>query len=153
AREVAKWFGTAHRDRIFDLSHMRDLGTKILNRLDEPLGDASILPTYMVSAFAREQVTVCLSGDGGDELFAGYDPFGAFGRAQIYGGLVPGLLFHFFRWLAPRLPKSGRNMTLVFKFRRAFAGLSPPPPFWNPIWMAPVEPRDMAELFDKPLDL
>ena len=51
------------------------LSIAVLARLDEPTGDASILPTYLLCAFARENVTVALSGDGGDELFAGYDPF------------------------------------------------------------------------------
>ena len=61
----------------------------MLGKLDEPLGDASLLPTYLLSAFAREKVTVALSGDGGDELFAGYDPFLALRPLQSISGLMP----------------------------------------------------------------
>ncbi len=52
-----------------------DLLPEVARRLDEPFGDPSILPTLLLSRFARRHVTVALAGDGGDELFAGYDPF------------------------------------------------------------------------------
>lgn len=152
AREVAQAFGTQHRDRICSLAQMRDLSAGVLQRLDEPLGDASILPTYMLSAFAREHVTVCLSGDGGDELFAGYDPFAALAPAQWYGRLVPRPVHLVLRRLVDRMPKSPRNMSLDFKIRRTLSGLSYPAQLWNPVWMAPVEPRDMIELFNEPIE-
>ena len=61
----------------------RDLAPAVLSRLDEPSADASVLPTYVLSRFARQHVTVALTGDGGDELFAGYDPFAALAAAPI----------------------------------------------------------------------
>lgn len=152
AREIAQAFGTLHRERVFDLPQMRNLFPYVLGRLDEPLGDASILPTYMLSAFARERVTVCLSGDGGDELFAGYDPFAALTPATWYGRLVPKPVHILLRRLVERLPKTGRNMSLDFKLRRALTGLSYPSKLWNPVWMAPVEPNDMRELLEHPLE-
>jgi len=83
ARTVARHLGTAHHERVLDLDRARALIEPVLSRLDEPLGDPSILPTHLLSAFAREKVTVALSGDGGDELFAGYDPFLALQPAAI----------------------------------------------------------------------
>ncbi len=119
----------------------------MLSRLDEPLGDPSIIPTYLLAQFAREQVTVALSGDGGDELFAGYDPFAALGPARAYMRLVPDFLHRFFRMLAERLPHSHRNMSFDFKLRRALMGLSYPQSVWAPAWMAPLEPDLHHELF------
>jgi len=71
AAEVARMLGTDHYDRILATEAL-ELGHHISAVLDEPNGDSSCLPTYLLSGFAREQVTVALSGDGGDELFGGY---------------------------------------------------------------------------------
>ncbi|WP_395016356.1 asparagine synthase (glutamine-hydrolyzing) [Dongia sp.] len=146
SRRAAAHYGTRHHEQVLDLETAKDLMGPVLGRLDEPLGDASILPTYMVSRFARARVTVALSGDGGDELFAGYDPFKALLPARLYASLMPGALHGGLRRLADLLPISRRNMSLDFKLKRFLGGLSYAPPFWNPVWLAPVEPKDMADL-------
>ncbi|HEY5814521.1 MAG TPA: asparagine synthase (glutamine-hydrolyzing), partial [Terrimicrobiaceae bacterium] len=72
ARRAAHVLGTDHRSEILDLDKACDLLPQILNKLDEPQGDNSLLPTWLLSRFTRQHVTVALGGDGGDELFAGY---------------------------------------------------------------------------------
>jgi asparagine synthase (glutamine-hydrolysing) len=124
----------------------------VLQKLDEPLGDASILPTYLLSSFARESVTVALAGDGGDELFAGYDPFAALRAAEIYNQMVPRWLHRGVRRFADLLPISQKNMSLEFKIRRTLMGLSYPQPIQLPVWMAPLEPVELAEFFEEPVD-
>ena len=151
ARQVAAAIGTRHHERILDLESARQLIASILQRLDEPTGDASILPTYMLSSFARESVTVALSGDGGDELFAGYDPFAAIAPAAWYDRLMPGPVHLLLRRLVAMLPRSTSNMSLDFKLRRALMGLSYPPHARLPIWMSPLEPARMGALFDPPM--
>ena len=94
---------------------------------------------------------MALSGDGGDELFAGYDPFRALAPARLYRRLVPRPLHRGLRCLADLMPVSARNMSWDFKLRRALTGLSHPERLWNPVWMAPVEPDSMADLFHAPL--
>ena len=152
ARDVAEVIGSRHHEKTLDLDAARNLLGPILSRLDEPLGDASIVPTYLLCEFARQSVTVALSGDGGDELFAGYDPFAALQPASWYDRLVPPPVHLLLRRLVGFLPHSTRNMSLDFKLRRALTGLSYPPPLWNPVWMAPIEPQLMGSLFDEPLD-
>jgi asparagine synthase (glutamine-hydrolysing) len=151
ARAVATAFRTRHREEILDLSAARGIMPEVLSRLDEPLGDASILPTFLLCRFARTRVTVALSGDGGDELFAGYDPIKALRLAQFYNQLVPRPLHRGLRCLAALLPSSSRNMSLDFKIRRSLAGLSYPQALWNPVWLGPVEPDIMADLFNEPI--
>ncbi len=123
----------------------------MLARLDEPLGDASLLPAHLLSAFAKEKVTVALSGDGGDELFAGYDPFVALRLAALYHATMPRASHRAIRRLADLLPVSQTNMSLDFRIRRALMGLSHGPELWLPVWMAPLDPKDTAALFDAPL--
>jgi asparagine synthase (glutamine-hydrolysing) len=74
ARLVAEKFGTDHHELVVD-PNLEDTLTFLSGMLEEPFGDSSMLPTYYVSKMAREHVTVALSGDGGDELFAGYDRY------------------------------------------------------------------------------
>jgi asparagine synthase (glutamine-hydrolysing) len=151
ARKVAAAIGSRHHERILDFDTAHDLAPTVLGRLDEPTGDASILPACLLAAFARESVTVALSGDGGDELFAGYDPFAALGPAAWYDRLVPTPVHLLLRRMAGMLPRATANMSLDFRLRRTLMGLSYPPNVRLPVWMSPIDPARMGALFDKPL--
>ena len=74
ARRVAEQFGTEHHELILRPDVVQ-IAEDLAWYLDEPFGDTSAIPTYMVSKLASEHVTVVLTGDGGDELFAGYDKY------------------------------------------------------------------------------
>ena len=74
ARTVAERFGTDHHELTVD-PDIEETLTFLSEMLEEPFGDSSMLPTYYVCRMARQHVTVALSGDGGDELFAGYDRY------------------------------------------------------------------------------
>src|SRR5262245_47653940 len=83
ARIAARAFGTEHHELVLGpeaLGNLEDLAW----HLDEPFGDSSAVPTYMVSRLAAQSVKVVLSGDGGDELFAGYDKYAVEGRERRY---------------------------------------------------------------------
>ena len=151
ARKVAEAFGAPNDTEWLGLDTARDVAQSVLARLDEPLGDASILPTYLLGRFARKKVRVVLSGDGGDELFAGYDPFRALTPAKLYRAFMPRPLHVLLRETVDRLPISTRNMSLDFKLKRTLMGLSYGPELWNPVWLAPLEPAFIRDLFEEPL--
>jgi len=149
AGHVADQLGTSHFIRRLSLEKSKELLLSIIDRLDEPMGDVSLLPTYLLCAFAREQVTVALAGDGGDELFCGYDPFKALWRADLYAKLVPKPIHFCIRLLASQLPVSHRNISFDFKVKHTLRGLSFPRKLWAPVWMGPLEPKELTELFQQ----
>ena len=153
ARRVADLFGTDHHMEKLSLDRAHALLDECLARLDEPLGDSSLLPTYLLNRFTRQHVTVALGGDGGDELFAGYDPFRALDRARLYQSVFPRPIHRGIRALFERLPVSHANMSLDFKIKRTLRGLSYEPRFWLPVWMGSLDPVEIGELFDGPIDL
>jgi len=84
ARSVAASLGTRHHELIVSESDVLKAIPKILDHLSEPFGDSSIIPTSLLSSFARQNVTVALSGDGADELFAGYWRYAAHDSWRAY---------------------------------------------------------------------
>jgi asparagine synthase (glutamine-hydrolysing) len=90
ARRVAEHLGTDHHEFVVRPDAMEDL-PRLVWQMDEPFADASMLPTWHVSRIAREQVTVALSGDGGDELYAGYTTYD-FARRYAAADRIPAVL-------------------------------------------------------------
>lgn len=87
ARLVAKYYGTDHHERILSADECADILPSVITRLDEPMADASVAPTYLLSGVTREKVTVALGGDGADELLAGYEHYIGFKIAEWYNAL------------------------------------------------------------------
>lgn len=87
ARLVAQCYGTEHHERILSADECADILPSVITRLDEPMADASVAPTYLLSGVTREKVTVALGGDGADELFAGYEHYIGFKIAEWYNTL------------------------------------------------------------------
>jgi len=120
AREVAASFGTDHHERILSQAHAQELLPKLKTWFDEPFADESALPTYLVSAAARENVKVVLTGDGGDEVFGGYRTYPRFAR---YAGLPSWPSFMESATVALRKPFSRRHPVarLLTLFETAFS--------------------------------
>lgn len=153
AQSVANLLGTGHMLTILSMEQGRDLLSEITSKLDEPMGDSSLLPTYLLCRETRKHVTVALGGDGGDELFAGYDPFRALRMAEFYSLLVPRPVHRGIRMAISLLPVSHRNMSLDFKIKRTLRGLSYPKKLWNSVWLGPLEPMEVRELFQEPISI
>ena len=130
ARAVATHIGSAHTARTFRKDLFGDMLDAVRGFLDEPFADASILPTHFLSKTVKEEgVTVVLSGDGADELFAGYPTYYAQKVAQKITGMpFSGRLFEAAAKGLDLVPSSYENVTPDYVARRFVAGapLSPP---------------------------
>lgn len=122
ARQIATSLGIQHHLKIFKASEMLALVERLPAIMDEPLADPSILPLYLLSRFASEQMKVVLSGDGGDELFAGYQTYQAHKLVTIYDAL-PGFVKESIKAVAFRLPVSHRYLSLDFKLKQFLRGV------------------------------
>ncbi|MGH7445318.1 MAG: asparagine synthase (glutamine-hydrolyzing), partial [Longimicrobiales bacterium] len=145
ARDVAKHIGSQHHEHILRADDMVGLVPRLPEMLDEPLGDASILPTHVLSRFARERVTVALGGDGGDELFAGYPMHQAQRIAPLLRQL-PGPAHALMRGALDLLPASARNFSFGFKARTLLSGSAYGPPENHARWMASFSPEWQQQL-------
>lgn len=146
AREVANFLGTNHQEFIVEPRLVKELVPKLMGYLDEPLADASVIPTYLISYLARQQVTVALAGDGGDELFAGYDTYKAYRLACFYRR-VPRFIDRPVRRLVNLLPASSRRLSFEFKAKKFLAGIDYPPEIANYIWWGAYPPGEKEKLF------
>src|ERR1043166_3584541 len=110
ARLTAEKFATDHHE-FFVTPDICSIVDELVWHFDEPFADSSAIPTYMVSKLAREHVTVILSGDGGDELFAGYTRYVVDRKREGFGLLPRPLREHVMRPLSQHLPHAtwGRN--------------------------------------------
>jgi asparagine synthase (glutamine-hydrolysing) len=148
AAAVARSVGTRHSEERLTPEVMLDLVPRVTSLMDEPLGDPSFVPTYLLSRFARREVTVALGGDGGDELFLGYPTFKAHGYARLASRLVPAPLARLGLALAHRLvPVSPSNISLDYQLKRFLKGLQFGPWERHFVWIGAHAPDEQAGLF------
>ncbi|MDZ7334022.1 MAG: asparagine synthase (glutamine-hydrolyzing) [candidate division KSB1 bacterium] len=147
ARMIAEKFKTDHHEFIIKPDAV-ELSDTLLKFLDEPFGDFSIFPTYLVSKMARQYVTVVLSGDGGDELFAGYDTYIADKIARKYYQQLPnalrnGLLPKVLNWIPPSSKKKG----LINRAKRFVEGMKVPEQLEHVRWMIFLQQAEKERLY------
>lgn len=119
ARVVARRFETDHHELLVD-PQIEETAHMLTRSLEEPFADSSMVPTYHVCRLARQSVTVALAGDGGDELFAGYDRYRSYLRRRMLHVFPPGAGWLYRNYVHPRVPAEWRG-------RRFLYNLSLPP--------------------------
>lgn len=157
ARIVARHFGTEHHELVLEPNVLATVET-LSSSLEEPFGDSSMLPTYYVSRMAREHVTVALSGDGGDEIFGGYDRYGIHLRRSRFER-IPQWAWRLYReQIFPRLPPNmhGRrfsfNVSLPWR-ERYVDSISFVPSFERDLPLLSNEFRDVLRTGGNPEDV
>jgi asparagine synthase (glutamine-hydrolysing) len=144
ARLVAKRYGTDHHELVLRPDAV-DLLPRLVQAFDEPFGDSSALPTYLVSQLAADTVKVVLSGEGGDELFGGYYTYVADRLAPRVGRAAP-----FLRPLVELLPSSSEKVSFDYKAKRFVRGAHLPPVERHHAWKEIFSPEAQEELLNEP---
>lgn len=150
ARKVAEHLGADHHEERLSPEVMVDILPEVADFMCEPLGDGSLIPTYLLSRFTRKTVTVALGGDGGDELFLGYPTFQADAVARYADAMlslpaqkkVAGAL----QKAASYIPVSRKNFSLDFKIKRFVQGLGFHPDFRHQAWMGSFMPDELQRV-------
>lgn len=150
ARLVSDLFQTDHYERFISPNDLLGALNDVTWQLDEPLADSSCLPVYFVSQLASEQVKVVLSGDGGDEVFAGYRKYQAEYFRRFFSWAPESAL----RWIgnstAKWIPESHANIWMDYlrQIKKFFRGLDPDPFTRHLQWAIHFEDRIRKPLFN-----
>jgi asparagine synthase (glutamine-hydrolysing) len=146
ARAVAKFLGTDHHEERLSANLAANLVGEIGAWMDEPFGDPSLVPTYLLSRFTRKHVTVALGGDGGDELFAGYPMYAGHRWAEIYNKVPALLRTGMIEPLVRLLPVKTKNLSLDYKALRFVTGTKYDTVACHHIWFGSFTPGEQEQL-------
>ena len=146
ARAVASRYKTQHTEEILE-PDIADLAERLVRHLDEPFGDFSIFPTYLVSEVARREVKVVLSGDGGDELFGGYDTYVAQDMDRYYRYLPSTFRRSILPALMAQIPPRPAKKGLINKTKRFVEGAALPSSWQHTRWMMFMTQEDKLALY------
>lgn len=147
ANYVAKTLDTDHYVKLFKTSEAVERIPEILETLDEPIGDASVIPTFLLSEFARTNLTVALGGDGGDELFAGYPTFQVEKIAGLFN-FLPISLKRLIRKGVHTIKPSYKNFGLDFTIKKLMDGWESASPVLRHMnWLGSFTDTDKGGLF------
>ena len=147
---AARSLGTAHEVQRLSAKDCADLVPSAAEILDEPFADPSFFPTLLLSRFARQTVKVALSGDGADELFAGYDPFLAHLPAQLLAR-APARFLRLLAAGAGKLRTSDANMSVGFRARQLLLGLAAEPAERHQRFIGSFAPDELRAVLAPPL--
>jgi asparagine synthase (glutamine-hydrolysing) len=146
SRKIAELFGTEHREERIE-PRIVDLFDKLIVHLDEPFADVSFFPTYMVSEVAVQDVKVVLSGDGGDELFAGYDWYVADRICRTLDRFPGRGAIKMLSALSEAVPPSEKKKGLINKAKRFLDGATGAPELEHYRWLQHMSPDDKDKLY------
>ncbi|HYB74034.1 MAG TPA: asparagine synthase (glutamine-hydrolyzing) [Candidatus Sulfotelmatobacter sp.] len=151
ARRVARHIGAEHTEETLTPARLLDVIPTLAQMVDEPMADASIIPTLLLSQMARRHVTVALGGDGGDELFAGYPTYLGHQVADVYDRLPASLRHLVIRPLSELLPARFGNYTLDYMARKFVEASGEPPGVRHHLWMRYFSPAEVGRVLSEPL--
>ncbi len=152
ARQVAEKFQTRHHPSVVNSDELLKLVAGTDGLIDEPMGDASLLPTTLLCRETVKHVKVGLAGDGADELLCGYQPYYALPILRLINGVLPGALKGRMGSFIENLQPSSGYLSFEYLLKRAWRPLNQPESRWAPLWMSPLMIEEIQDVLDEPVD-
>ena len=146
ARGVAKFLGTDHHEERLSANLAANLVSEIGAWMDEPFSDPSLVPTYLLSRFTRKHVTVALGGDGGDELFAGYQMYAGLRWGEFYKHVPLRLRERVVEPIVRLLPVKTKNLSFDYKALRFVTGAKYDTVARHHVWFGSFTPEEQRQL-------
>ncbi|MBN1592841.1 MAG: asparagine synthase (glutamine-hydrolyzing) [Candidatus Coatesbacteria bacterium] len=147
ARIVARECNTDHHELLLRPGDVLNVLDTQIRHFDEPYADGAAIPTYFVCKMAGETVRVVLSGEGGDEIFAGYDTYAAFNLARYLHRMPSFLRKRILKPLIDLLPVSDKKVSFDFRAKRFIRGLSMPVPESHLLWRIVLTEAEKLRLY------
>lgn len=150
AKKVSNFLNIKNKNLNLNKNNFIDILNKSHDMIDEPFFAPSFLPTFALSQFASKDVKVVLSGDGGDEIFGGYE---IFKFAKLFQKINFLRSNHHFGKIINFLPISDKNLSFEFKIRRFMRGFSVDNEIRNTFFLSSIDLKDLEDLFNKKVDI
>jgi len=150
AEMVAKHVGTKHHEVLVTAQKVKELLPKYLVNIDEPYADGSAIPTYLLAQTAKHHVTVLLSGEGGDEIYSGYDTHLAYKVRRVYRAIPKVVRQNVIRRCVDLLPVSHKKLSFEFKAKRFVRGAELDVPTSHYYWRMVASEDTKRDILLKP---
>ena len=148
SQKIADMLGTKHHHEVLNSQKMLEMLPQVIGVLDEPMADASIIPTYLLSHMTSKSVKVALGGDGADELFAGYPTYQAH-KLVTYYSVLPYKIREIINQIVQHLPVSQRYISLDFKLKQFLRGMGVSSEIRFFLWMGAYLEHEKHQLLSK----
>jgi len=149
ARNLSSYLNIKNHSVDLDKDKFANISDNILSKIDEPLGAPTFIPLYTVSKLASDNVKSVLSGDGGDEIFGGYEIFRYLKIFNLFKFFLNKKTSSLLELLLFFLPVSKKNLSLDFKIRRYIRGIKFPEAYRNTMFLSPISINELEEIFNE----
>lgn len=143
SKMVSEFIKTRHHIKYLDIDER--FIEFIISSLDEPFGDSSVIPTYLLSNITRKKVTVSLSGDAGDEIFAGYDTYLAYKISKF----LPKIFVRILKILIKFIPVSDKKLSFSYKIKKFIIDFNDNVNRRHLNWMSQINAEERKKIMDK----
>lgn len=153
AKKISNYLSLDLYSCELDQNEFIKIYNKILIDMDEPIGAPTMIPMYFLSKFAKQNLKSVLCGDGADEMFGGYDNFKYINIIEKINNLKINKYFNCLSFISEFLKFSKKNLSLDFKLRRFFQGISFEKKYQNTMFLSPINLDDLSDLFNEKINV